>query len=305
MENLFSNKTIDFLKSELENFEEIVSVIKPSSGNLPDLKGFDIFGESIPLNGVAGGDHIIYIDFNKRYDLEKRIEEAKRIKEFNVAKNLENMKNRAGILISDVSGHKITDAVLAAMLHQAFLTGILYELTSNGEITHKLFENINSRFYRSSSFSRFITMIYGEILLDGTFRFINAGHPPPVIFSGEKERLWRISQDKIVNFPPIGTIPSQDDPDLRKNFSRFGYKKRYSINSIKLMHKCDILILYTDGLLEHGIEEGEPYFHNKMEKFLSSVKKKSAKEIGKLLKENILSHSEPGDDISYVLIKKI
>lgn len=304
MSNLFSNKPLEFLKSELKNFEEIVSVINPSSGNLPELKGFDVYGDSIPLNGFAGGDHIIYIDFNKRYDLGKRIAEAKKSGNDKVAENLESMKTRSGVLISDVAGHKITDAVLAAMLHQSFLTGILYELSQFGEITHKLFENLNSRFYRSSSFSRFITMIYGEILLDGTFRFINAGHPPPVIFSGEKDRLWRIGQDKIVNFPPIGTLPSKDDPDARKNYSRLGYKKRYSISRINLIHKGDILILYTDGLLEHGLEQGIPYFHNNLEKFLSTVKNKNARDIGKLLKMNILKHAQPEDDISFVLIKK-
>lgn len=302
--NIFSGKTTAFLKSELENFEEIVSVIKPSSGNLPALAGFEIYGTSIPINGVAGGDHIIYVDFNKRYDLDKRINEAIMSGKKSVAANLEKMKSRAGILIADAAGHKITDAVLIAMLHQAFLTGILYELSQFGEVTYKLFENINSRFYRSSSFSHFITMIYGEILNDGTFRFINAGHPPPVIYSYKKSRVWRISQEKIINFPPIGTLPSSDDPDAKKNFSRLGYKKRYSVNSIKLMNPGDILILSTDGLTEHGIEQKNPYFYNQFEKFLSEVRDETVSTIGARLKKHILLHSDPSDDISFVLIKR-
>jgi hypothetical protein len=34
----------------------------------------------------------------------------------------------AGVVI-DVSGHKITDALVAAMLHQAFLLGAIYNWT--------------------------------------------------------------------------------------------------------------------------------------------------------------------------------
>jgi hypothetical protein len=38
----------------------------------------------------------------------------------------------AGVALIDVCGHQITDALLTAMFHQAFLLGILYELIPNG-----------------------------------------------------------------------------------------------------------------------------------------------------------------------------
>ena len=77
--------------------------------------------------------------------------------------------------MADVSGHQITDALLAAMLHQAFLLGALYEMDYYGNITAKLFENLNTRFYNSSSLSKFITMIYGEISQEGTFSVFVGG----------------------------------------------------------------------------------------------------------------------------------
>ena len=43
---------------------------------IPELKGIDIYGETIPLDGLIGGDHIIYVDFKKRYDLEARIQKG-------------------------------------------------------------------------------------------------------------------------------------------------------------------------------------------------------------------------------------
>jgi hypothetical protein len=67
------------LSGELENFQEIAKYLKPTSGEAPQLKGLDIYGESMPLNGLVGGDHIIYVDFKKRYDLEPGLSRPKRM----------------------------------------------------------------------------------------------------------------------------------------------------------------------------------------------------------------------------------
>ena len=139
---------------------------------------------------------IIYLDFNKRYKLDRRIERAVRKERLEVAEKLRELKGRAGILLADVSGHRMTDALLAAMLHQAFLTGAYYELDRYGEITTRLFEHINTRFYRTTAVSKYFTMLYGEILERGRFRFISAGHQPPAIFSRE---TWR---SRLVSIRP-------------------------------------------------------------------------------------------------------
>ena len=90
----------------------------------------------------------------------------------------------AGVALVDVSGHQITDAMLAGMLHEAFLLGATYELDQFGTITEKLFENLNTRIYNSSSVSKFLTMIYGEISEDDTLlRFFPQRHPMPIVFS--------------------------------------------------------------------------------------------------------------------------
>jgi len=216
---------IDYLATELKNFQAIAEQVKPNSGEIPKLKNIDIYGDVLPYNGLVGGDHIVYVDFNKRYDLEHRINEALAGNRPDIARKLTLNKHRAGILLADVSGHNITDALLSAMLHQAFLTGVQYELKCNGEVTPDLFEILNTRFFNSSSFSKFITMIYGEIHEDGTFKFINAGHPPPLVFSNEFDRLVDISFERVLHFPPMGTLPSSEDIDYRRYFTRLGYKK--------------------------------------------------------------------------------
>jgi phosphoserine phosphatase RsbU/P len=302
--NIKNGSDIDFLLEELKNFQSIARHIKPSSGEIPKINCIDIYGEVIPLNGIVGGDHIIYIDFNKRYDLDKRIREAQMQNRQDIVEQLQLNKRRAGVMVADVSGHKITDALLGAMLHQAFLTGIQYELNHHGEVTAGLFEIINTRFFNSSSVTKFITLIYGEIWDDGSFRFVNAGHPPPFVFSNKFNKLIKVCNEQIVNFPPIGTMPSDDDIDSGKLFSHLGYKKKYSINKISLMGNGDILLLYTDGLSEHMNAEEASYFPEHVQKKLRQIKNNSAREIFCQLKEDMLTFAKPVDDITFVVIKK-
>ena len=67
------NDRVEQLTGELANFEEIAKYLIPQPGDLPRLKGIDIYGGTVPLNGVVGGDHLIYVDFKQRFDLETRI----------------------------------------------------------------------------------------------------------------------------------------------------------------------------------------------------------------------------------------
>lgn len=299
-------KTLDYFKHELVNFEGITTHLKPSSGEIPDVNGIDIYGEAIPCNGVAGGDHIIYLDFNSRYDLDLRIAEAKKSNLSGVVKKLKLNKRRGGILLADASGHNITDALLVAMLHQAFLTGVQYELTVNGEVTPDLFEILNTRFFNSSSLSKFITLIYGEISDTGKFRFISAGHPLPVVFSNRYDRLSQVRCRQKYRCPPIGTLPSKEDIDSNRNVSRLGYKKKYLVRQIDLKVKGDILLLYSDGLSEHNSDDMETlYFPHRLENTLRRIKNGTAKEIYFNLKEDLLNFASLEDDMSFVVIKKI
>jgi serine phosphatase RsbU (regulator of sigma subunit) len=300
------HKTLDYFKHELVNFEGITTHLKPCSGEIPVVNGIDIYGEAIPCNGVAGGDHIIYLDFNSRYDLDYRIAEAEKANLSGLVKKLKLNKRRGGILLADAAGHNITDALLVAMLHQAFLIGVQYELTVNGEVTPNLFEILNTRFFNSSSLSKFITLIYGEIYDTGNFRFISAGHPLPVVFCNRYDKLIQVRCRQKYRCPPIGTLPSKEDMDSNRNVSRLGYKKKYNVRQIDLKEKGDILLLYSDGLSEHNIDDMETlYFPHRLENTLRRIKNGSAQEIYFNLKEDLLNFAPPGDDISFVVIKKI
>jgi serine phosphatase RsbU (regulator of sigma subunit) len=296
----FSDESI----KEIENFEEIAAHLVPSPGDLPQLAGIDVYGKSIPLSGIIGGDHIIYVDFKRRYDLEKRIERARSANQRDLEASLVNCRKKAGVAIADVAGHLITDALLALMLHQAFLLGAIYEMDFSGHVTTRLFESLNTRFFKSSSVHKFITLLYGEISEDGTFSFISAAHPVPVVFSREFDRIVEVSPDLLTTFPPIGTLPSPDDIDHTKTETVLPFKEKYEVNRISLMGYGDILLLYTDGLSEHS-NGAEDYFPMRLEEKLREVKDKPAREIFLAIEEDVKSFGTLTDDLSFVVIKRV
>lgn len=292
------------LAREIENFQDIASYISPQSGEVPRLRGFDVSGQTVHLNGDVGGDHVIFVDFKQRYNLEARIAQAKGRHQLPIAENLRRCRKRAGIAVVDVAGHRITDALLAAMFHQAFLLGSIYELDLFGEITGHLFENLNTRFYNSSGVHKFLTMLYAEIGEDARFRFLSAAHPAPLVFSYLKDRFMEVEEALRSTSPPLGTMPSSSVIDLDQTpESLLGVKGRYEWNEWTLMGRGDVLLLGTDGLLEH--RNGEiPYVPDRLEHTVRRHKDRSATEIVAAIVEDSLAFSAPADDMTVVAIKR-
>ncbi len=65
----------DSENAELDNFVETFKLLRPKT-TATRIGGVEIFGDSVFLNGAVGGDHLILVDFEKRYDLENRIQVA-------------------------------------------------------------------------------------------------------------------------------------------------------------------------------------------------------------------------------------
>jgi serine phosphatase RsbU (regulator of sigma subunit) len=293
----------EFCCPEIENFVEIVRRIRPPSQPMPHGT-IDVYGGSRFLNGAAGGDHIIYLDFDERYDIDRRIRQANESSNRRVAAKLAEIRERLGILVADVSGHKVTDALAAAMLHQAFLTGVLYELERFGEVTTELFEILNTRFHRSLSVEKYVTLVYGEISPTGSFRFVSAGAPAPLVYSAEYDRFVTISPDRLVSFYPLGMFPSELDIDISKHFGPMRYKPRYTVNEVNLMGDGDILVLHTDGLSEHENDGGEAFFPACLEETLRSHKHLPAAGIYQAIVDRVVAFAPLADDLSLVVIKK-
>jgi serine phosphatase RsbU (regulator of sigma subunit) len=213
-------------------------------------------------------------------------------------------EKKAGIALVDVSGHRVTDALLAAMFHQAFLLGAIYELDVFGAITTHLFENLNARFYNSSSSHKYLTMLYAEITEDASFRFLSAGHPAPLVFSNKNDRFMETRDEDRITSPPVGTMPSNNVIDRKETESILGFKSGYEWNEWKVMGRGDILLLSTDGLLEHS--NGDTSFAPaRLEQLVRDTKDGSASDIVRAITKDVLAFATPADDISVIAIKRL
>jgi len=288
--------------------EYLSQCLTPESGAIPRIDNVDIYGKSVPLNGIAGGDLITYVNFHDRYDLDGRIARAWEQGRGDITERLHSLKNKGGIMVADVAGHEFADSLRALMLHQIFHTSILYELDLHGELTNRIFEQINTRFFKSRTIhklaggldsSSFVTLLYGEIDVTGRFRFISAGHPQPLIFSRAYDHFVEISSDRLISYPPIGVQLARDDADVKLFPSVLGYKERYTTNELNLMGQGDVLLLFSDGLTDMFSQ----YEQGRLERAVSRAKDGTAEEICREIIEDRNASFPPSDDISLVVIK--
>jgi serine phosphatase RsbU (regulator of sigma subunit) len=112
-----------------------------------------------------------------------------------------------------------------------------------------------------------------------------------------------VGAELCVSFPPLGMQPSLTAIDRgRIDASAFGFKERYALNEWQLMGRGDILLLHTDGFLEHSRED-EPFFPARAEATLRAVKDRPAREILDALDQSLRAFGPPTDDVTLVVIK--
>ncbi len=171
-------------------------------------------------------------------------------------------------------------------------------------MTRRLFENLNTRFYQSSSEHKFVSLIYGEISEDAGFRFLSAAQPFPAVFSSRHDRFMEVNQDLCISSPPLGMVPSLHVTDGNRTASPLGFKEDYQMNEWALMGAGDILLLHTDGLVEHRNAAAD-YYPQRLEQKLREVKHQTAAEIFDAIRADLLDFSRPADDITLVVIKRM
>jgi len=133
-------------------------------------------------------------------------------------------------------------------------------------------------------------MLYGEIHTSGHFRFVNFGHPPPLVFSAEFEKFVEIGEARMVQFAALGLEIPDDHPDRNRYFSMAPRTRINSSNvaEITLMSPGDILFLYTDGVYD-GSDEHDRL---QIERVIRAHKKEGARQICNAILEYAVKQDE-------------
>src|SRR6201997_1383225 len=176
-----------------------------------------------PRNSVD--DHVEWLKSRPGYKPETEMEyrAARSSEQVRVAEDLHELYSTAGVLVVDAQGHGIISAKIASTVHDTFHALMLSELDHRGKTTPELFERVNLRLAKSvtarnalgrseDDVREIATMLYGEIHPSGHFRFVNFGHPPPLVFSAEIQRFIQVGSEGMAHFPALGLEIPEDHP---------------------------------------------------------------------------------------------
>jgi hypothetical protein len=182
----------------------------------PSLPGLDIFG-TVQQGKYVGGD---YCDFVRLTD------------------------HKLLIVVADVSGHGVPAALIMAEVHASI------QLLSSMELDlQDLVQRLNILLHQSTDKKHFVTFFAAEIDTAGKkMTFINAGHPPPLVFS--QGQLHPLAQGTI----PLGLRLSL--PHMTVHTEKFA--------------PGDLVVSYTDGILERRNSQDQEYGEERLGDFVRS-----------------------------------
>ncbi len=193
-------------------------------------------------------------------------------------------EERVGIAIGDAASKGISAAAQALYISGALKMGVGYQVKMT-----TMMSKINNLVYETFPYERFVTLFYCELITDkkGLCQFVNAGQNPPLFYKSESNSIESLPSTG----PVLGPAPYQ----------------KYYVDSINFK-KNDILLLYTDGIVEATNEKFEFYGDEALKNVLLKYKDKTPKEICELISEDVSVFSAHGvycDDRTLVAIKRI
>lgn len=185
---------------------------------------------------------------------------------------------RLGLVIGDVCGKGMPAALAATSI--GHLLPWLRPLEDPQQALSDLNQDLAERLPESS----FVTLALAEIEpATGRLRLWNAGHPSAL--------LWREAEQRVVEIsapgPLLGILPSwEGEPEERT------------------LEPGDVLLLYTDGLVETRTEVGELFGTERLSRALAVAARRPAGEIAEALIRSVEDWGAPTDDLTLVVCKR-
>ena len=196
-------------------------------------------------------------------------------------------EEQVDVVIGDISGKGISAALLMASLQSAIRTHVVYRATSKGYQKGHIGEavaEINRHLYANTAADKFATLVFSHFDSNSLqLTYCNAGHNPPLLISnGDVSRL------------SVGGMAVGLFDDCQYEEETVGLKAN------------DLLVLYTDGVVEAEDPQGEQFGE---EKLLDLIRKNAfltSDDIQKLILDEVDSFAkglEQRDDITVVVMR--
>ena len=248
---LKESKEKERLEMELATAHEIQAIL------LPRIRGtygyFEACAQNIPSRHISG-------DY---YDL------------------IKFPNGNHGFVIADVSGKGVSAAILCSMVQ-----GILFAEALRHESLADCIQRVNKYLVQRTSSNRFVTLFIGVLSPAGEFRFVNAGHNPPLVVHPDG-RVEELSTTSVI----VGAF----------DFANYQEETCF-------LQPGDLICLYTDGVTEARNKAGEMLGEELLNKLLTENKKKPVEDIVEIIFRTVSDHSSgipQSDDISVFIIRYI
>lgn len=191
-------------------------------------------------------------------------------------------ENQLGLAVGDASGHGLP----AALQARDVITGLRMGVEKDLKIT-AVFSRLNRVIHHSGLSSRFVSLFYGELESNGTLVYVNAGHDPGLL-------LRR----------------NGDVDDLRSTGLVLGPMENLEYRRAWVeIHPGDLLVLYTDGVVERQGAKGE-YGRERVEEFMAAARDRgaSAREMVSGLMQDVHEFGQKqafADDVTVVVVRRL
>jgi len=191
------------------------------------------------------------------------------------------------LVMGDVSGKGVPAALLMGVIHGAVRSSLWSESPSRHESES---QQLNRLLCERASGERYASMFwcYHDPIAH-SLSYVNAGHCPPLVV---RKRGTTVEISRLhVGGPVLGVLPDA----------------RYEQAKVEVS-PGDLLVVYSDGLVEATNSRGEEYGEGKLRELLATVTEKSVDDIRRAILGSLAAFSEAAelrDDLTIVVAQFI
>jgi len=181
--------------------------------------------------------------------------------------------------LNDICGHGIPASLLMAI----FRTNFVYRVKKDRDI-HKTVVYLNDLIAETTDASLYVTSFTCQIDRKGLkLNYINAGHPAPLVM--RQGKFFKLASQSVV----LGLFTATEFPLAKFKLSR-----------------NDLIVMYTDGVIEAENRQGEQYSLERLMAFLQARAERTPDQLKDDLIEDLkrfCGQENFQDDVTFIIIR--